>query len=144
MYNATTNRANSNPAPFSVVLSRVGINDKQASKDLFCLSEIKTVLADAGSILCVIPYENHCNSKRSYRQNMLLGLSGIHRRRDQSQNVTNTPSSGRRKHYFPYKSPMVSKRESEVWITFANFSNDNFQVTQPPIQCSWLRFAAPT
>jgi hypothetical protein len=51
MCNATANRANSNPPPFTVIFPRVGVDDKHASKHLFRIGEVEPMLPDVGSIL---------------------------------------------------------------------------------------------
>jgi hypothetical protein len=56
------------PSLLPIVLTRVGTNKKKASKHFFCIGEVETMLPDVGSILCIVPFKNHCNSNCSYMQ----------------------------------------------------------------------------
>jgi hypothetical protein len=106
------------------------------------------MLPDVGSILCVIPYKNHCNANCSYWQNMLLALRGIHSLVTNHRMSRDTQSSGSPKALLflqisdSFKMENQTFSSGEVWISFASFSKGDFQGSQAPIQCSWLRFAA--
>jgi hypothetical protein len=89
--------------------------------------------------------KNHCNYNCSYWQKTLLPLVDVHSLVTNHRMSRDAQSSGRRKHYFFYKSPITGNQTfspGKVWISFASFSKGDFQGSQAPIQCSLLRFAA--
>src|SRR5208282_5773719 len=63
---ATLNRANPNPSLLAIVLARVGPDKEGTAEHLLCPSEVEAMLPNVGAVLGFVPFEDHCNSKRSY------------------------------------------------------------------------------
>jgi hypothetical protein len=63
---AFMNHPNPDPSFLIVVLTSIRTNKKKAKKHLFGFGEIKSVLANLGLVLSLIPFKINCNSNCSY------------------------------------------------------------------------------
>src|ERR1017187_3315849 len=54
---AAANRADSNPAAFSVVFSHIGREEKDAAKHLFRIRQVETMFSNVLPVLVFIPFE---------------------------------------------------------------------------------------
>jgi hypothetical protein len=64
--NSALNHPDSDPSSLTIVLTRVGTNQKSPAKDFFGFGEVEPVFSDIRPVLGLIPLELNCNSICSY------------------------------------------------------------------------------